>query len=161
MNNGRVNTIPDENLRLYQLFETGNDKISKFNREAIINIHQPTPLNDLYFSRQNIDALQQGIRNLVAERSGGKYIIGKQSEVELQIVMRSVYLEYGRYHPDNILEQVRELNGRVLNFCVPRILEEIRMYNYYRDDISRLPIPLDRGEFASSKGTRILENKDF
>jgi hypothetical protein len=40
-------------------------------------------------------------------------------------------------------------------------MEEIRMYNYYRDDISRLPIPLDRGEFASSKGTRILENKDF
>jgi hypothetical protein len=161
MNNGRIDTVPNQNYRMYQLFETGNDCMSKFNREAIINIHQPTQLNSLYFSRKNIDALQQGIRNLVAEKTQGKSVIGKQSEVELQIVMRSVYLEHGKYQPDNILEQVRELNKRVLDFCVPRIIEEIRMYNYYKEDISRLPIPLDRGEFSSSKGTRILENKDF
>lgn len=161
MNNGRVDTLKNANYAMYALFEDGKDKISQFSREAIIGVHQQTPLNDLFFSRQNIEALQVGIKNMVALRSNGEFIIGKQSEVELQVVMRAIYLNHAKHLETNLLEQVRELNKHVIEFCVPRIIEEIRMFNYYKKDIGNLPIPLERGQFSSNKGLRILETKEL
>jgi hypothetical protein len=161
MNNGRVDTLPHANYAMYGLFENGNDKISQFNREAIIGVHQQTPLNDLFFSRQNIEALQVGIKNMVAKRTEGEFMIGKQSEVELQIVMRAIYLQHAKHMTTDIVEQVRELNSQVIDFCVPRIIEEIKMFKYYKQDIGQLPIPLDRGQFSSSKGLRILETREL
>jgi hypothetical protein len=161
MNNGRVNTLGNENYNLYKLFQDGGNKITNFSDEAITGIHQKTALNELFFSPLNVEALQQGIRNVVAERSNGDYIVGKQSEVELQVVMRAIYLQEARHLRTEIVAQVRELNAKVLEFCVPRIMEEIRMYRYYKNDVSKLPTPLDRGSFVSSKGTRVNEFKEF
>ena len=161
MNNGRIDTLDDANYEMYALFENGNHKVSEFSREAIIGVHQQTPLNELFFSRQNLEALQIGIRNMVAKRSNGEFVIGKQSEVELQVIMRAIYLNHAKHLEVDVLEQVRELNSRVIDFCVPRIIEEIRMFKYYKKDISKLPIPLDRGQFSSSKGLRILETKEL
>ena len=53
-------------------------------------------VNDLFFSQTNIDALQTGMKNLVASKTNGKHIIGNQSENELMIIMRGIYLEYGQ-----------------------------------------------------------------
>jgi hypothetical protein len=161
MNNGRIDTTPDANYEMYALFESGNHKVSEFSREAIIGVHQQTPLNELFFSRQNLEALQIGIKNMVAKRSGGEFVIGKQSEVELQVIMRATYLSHAKHLENDVIEQVRELNSMVIDFCVPRIIEEIRMFKYYKKDISSLPMPLDRGQFSSSKGLRILETKEL
>lgn len=161
MNNGRINTIDNTNYQLYGLFQNGNGKLTDFSTEAIQGIHTKTPLNDLFFSQKNVDALQLGIRNLVAKQTDNTFIIGKQSEVELQVVMRAIYLNEALHLPYDIIGQVRALNAKVLDYCVPRILEEIRMYNYYKKDVSRLPIPLERGQFSSAKGTRFLETKEF
>jgi len=161
MNNGRVDTMNDANYKMYSLFQNGNNKLSEFSHEAIQGIHTKTPLNDLFFSQENVNALQIGIRNLVANRSNNQYVIGKQSEVELQVVMRATYLSDAKHLPYDIIGQVRELNGKVLDFCVPRILEEIKMFNYYKNDVSQLPVPLDRGQFSSAKGTRFLETREF
>lgn len=161
MNNGRIDTLSNSNYAMYALFENGNDKISQFSREAIIGVHQQTPLNDLFFSRQNIEALQVGIRNMVATRTNGEFIIGKQSEVELQVIMRAIYLNHAKHLKTDLIEQVRELNALIIEFCVPRIIEEIKMFKYYKKDIGNLPIPLDRGQFSSSKGLRILETKEL
>lgn len=161
MDNGRVDTLKGKNFDMYKLFETGNEKMSDFSREAVVGIHTNTPLNSLFFSRENINALQQGIRYLVAKHSDNKFIVGNQSEVELQIVMRAVYLNDAKHKPTGIIEQVKELNKLVLDYCVPRILEEVKMYNYYKNDVSQLPMPLERGQFSSAKGTRVLESREF
>lgn len=161
MNNGRVDTTKDVNFDMYALFQNGNNKLTEFSHEAIQGVHTKTPLNDLFFSKKNIDALQLGIRNLVADRTNNEFIIGNQSEVELQIIMRAIYLSHAKHLPYDIIGQVRTLNAKVLDYCVPRILEEIRMYNYYKNDVSKLPMPLDRGEFSSAKGTRFLEQREF
>jgi hypothetical protein len=151
MKNGRVDTLPNENYNLYKLFQDGGQSLSTFAHEATTGIHQKTALNDLFFSQLNVNALQQGIRNMVAKRSSGEFVIGNQSEVELQ----------ARHLTEDVVAQVRELNAKVLDFCVPRILEEIRMYKYYKNDVSKLPIPLDRGSFVSAKGTRVNEFTQF
>jgi hypothetical protein len=161
MNNGRVDTTKDVNFNMYALFQNGNNKLSEFSHEAIQGVHTKTPLNDLFFSTKNIDALQLGIRNLVANRTNNEFVVGNQSEVELQIIMRAIYLSEAKHLPYDIIGQVRTLNAKVLDYCVPRILEEIRMFNYYKNDVSRLPMPLDRGEFSSAKGTRFLEQREF
>ena len=122
---------------------------------------QSSPTARLFFSRGNVDALQDGIRYKVWLGSERTLVIGRQSDVELGVVMRSMYLQYGNNREGATLAQVRELNALVLDFCVPRVLGEARMYDQYRRDVSTLPTPMEHGEFSSMKGTRVLEQKSF
>jgi hypothetical protein len=114
--------------------------------------------SDAFFSRDNIDALQEGIRYTVFVRSGArKYVISRQSEEELLTVMRSVYLQYATNTPGVAdLEEVRRLNGRVIDYCAPRILSELVQHSLYMRDLQQLPVPMGHGEFVSSKGSRSL-----
>ena len=85
----------------------------------------------LFFSQQNIDALQIGLKNMVANKTNGKHIIHPQSVTELSIIMRSMYLQYGLNLETNIVEQVKDLNQKVLDFAVPRILVDLEQYDKY------------------------------
>lgn len=159
-NNGRVDVEENDNYQMYNLFKQNSQyKNDQASEEAIKNIHAKNPLSDIFFSPQNMNYLHDAIRYLVYEKSCKKHIIDKQSETDLFIIMRSVYLQYGEHKPYGIREQVKELNTLVLNYCVPKILEEIKIYLHYRKDISALPVPMDRGEFISAKGTKVLEQR--
>lgn len=111
-------------------------------------------LNDLYFSSENIAAIQHGIRYTVFKKSDR--VIDDQDERELLVIMRSIYLQYGKNLPDGILSQVKDLNRRVLDAVIPQIITEMNQYQTYLRDASGLPVPLDRGESTSSKGTKFL-----
>jgi hypothetical protein len=136
-------------------------KNSDFNEEAIKGIHTNNPLSSIFFSRINIDALQEAIRYQIYLKSCKKHIIGRQSDTELKIIMRSIYLDNAKHSNRDVLVEVRRLNQLVLDFCIPRIYQEIGMYITYTNDINRLPQPMDRGQFQSAKGTRVLEQKNF
>jgi Family of unknown function (DUF5761) len=159
INNGRFNDpLVGDNFQLYSLYHQKDERPNKWvGQEAIKSVHSKNEVSDLFFSRKNIEALQEGIRYMVFKKSCGKHTIDKQSETDLVVVMRSVYLQYGEFRPYGLLEQVKDLNARVLEYCVPKILEEIKLYMYYRKDISQLPVPLDRGQYVSSKGSKVLE----
>ena len=158
--NGRVQLINNERIEIYPM-TSGTDKRSDFNEEAIKGIHNNNPLSQIFFSTNNIDALQEAIRYQVYKKSCKKHVIGRQSDTELKIIMRAIYLEHGRHRNYDVLPEVRRLNQLVLDFAVPRLLQEINMYMVYQNDIDKLPVPLDRGEFISSKGSRFLEQKTF
>lgn len=159
--NGRVQgTLSGDNFNLYNSFKEARPYTSsQASQEAIKNIHTQNALSDMFFSRANIDVLHEAIRYMVYKKSCGKHVIDRQSETDLLIIMRSVYLQYGEYKPYLLKEQVKDLNTQVINYCVPKILEEIKIYLHYRKDISQLPEPMDRGEFVSSKGTKVLEQR--
>lgn len=163
VNNGRVISSGGPNNQNFEPYSLFKDECSKqFNlkgNEALKSIHSKNALSDVFFSRQNMDALQDAIRFLVYEKSCKKHVIDRQSETDLVVIMRSVYLEYGEYKPYHIADQVRELNAKVLEYCVPRILQEIKLYLHYRQDITTLPVPLERGEFTSTKGSKVLEQR--
>lgn len=159
-NNGRVNVIDGNNYDMYKLFDE-NKKQNSFHKEAIHGIHSRNQLADVFFSQENIDILQESIRYLVNQKSCGKHTIDRQSDSELKLIMRAFYLQEGRHSQYNIIEDVRELNSMVLGYAVPKILQEINMYMYYKQDIGRNPVPMSRGEFSSSKGTKQLELKNF
>ena len=133
-----------------------NDPRGAWEETREIRGMESTPVADIYFSQQNLDAVQEGIRWRVHVQSNGEYTISKQNETELKIVMRSIFLQEGRNDPYEALTQVRELNAKVLSFCVPRIINEISIYKKYQNDITQLPVPMARGEIATSKGSRVL-----
>lgn len=159
--NGRVDVLQNANYKAYAMFEENKVDPDSFNKQAIKNIHINNPLSSIFFSQQNIDALQEAIRYQVYLKSNKQHIIDKQSETELFIIMRGYYLQYGKHIPYGVLDQVKELNQRVIDYCVPKILNEIAIYTHYKRDIQQLPIPMERGEFSSSKGTKVLVSKDF
>lgn len=129
--------------------------------EASVGGVSMTPLSQLFFSPRNVEALQDGIRYQVYVKSGKQYVIGKQSYTELEIVMRSVYNEYARHMPFDIVGQVRDLNRRVLTYCVDNVLSEIRLRLHYVQEIDTVPMPMERGVNVSSAGSRTLFMREF
>lgn len=119
-------------------------------------------LSQTFFSQENTRLLQQSIKRAVYEKSGEKqWVIDDQSADELQIVMRSMFLQYAKNLDYDIPGQIRELNGLVIDWCEPRISSEIGMYEYYLKDISKMPVPLEHPVLLSSAGTRSLPFRKF
>jgi len=95
---------------------------------------------------------------MVLNKSNGKYTISRQSDIELKIIMRSFYLQYARNRTDiSILEQIKTLNGLVLEWSVPEIISNLKQKEKYIKDINSLPIPLERAELMNQKGLKQLE----
>lgn len=120
---------------------------------------EKTPLNQAYFSPANFQIVQNAIRKTVYDKSG--HIIDPVSTDDLFMVMRAIYLQYGRNLPTNIPQQIEELNHRVTEWCVPKILSEVSMHKTYIKDITSLPVPLSHPVNLSDAGTRSLPFKAF
>jgi hypothetical protein len=118
-----------------------------------------TPLNTAFFLPENVEIIQNRIRYQVWEKT--KQVIDRQSSDDLLIVMRSMYYQYGKNRPDQIKEQIEELNKIVADWCVPKIIAEIDMYLYYRKDVSTLPVPLEHPMLQTLAGTRSLPFPKF
>jgi hypothetical protein len=152
--NGRVNALTPVNN--YNFIATA--EIPTENTANIISRNMNcTDVSSIFFSDNNVNLLQTGIYNKILNISAGKYNIGRQSDTDLKIIMRSIYFQYGKNAPNNIKEQVLELNTRVIDWCVPEILANIKQSDKYIMDISTLPIPLDRSILPTQKGLRTLE----
>ncbi len=157
MENGRVPGANIGTSRSMPLFEGSSSwSTSQMASQSIHHKMKETPVSKLFFSDVNVEALQQGIRYRVYVESGSRHVIDRQSEVELGIVMRSVYLQDGANVDTDVIKQVRGLNILVIEYCVPTILREINMFKKFRDDISSLPPPMPRGGIATVKGERSL-----
>jgi len=158
MANGRV---PNVDIFGYSDYETsGNSETPKgFIKDALRGNVGRSPVSDLFFSQNNIDALQVGMHNMVLDKSCGKYNIGRQSIPELVIAMRGVYLQDSKNSKFDVVGQVRALNGQVLAYFVPQIIAELSMHEKYISDVNRVPVPIAWGENTSSYGANPLELK--
>jgi hypothetical protein len=117
-------------------------------------------LSKAFFSQQNIQILQNGIRAGVYQKSNGQYTIGPQDCDSLKIVMRSVYLQNAANQPNNITQQVAELNKIVLNYCIQQVYSEAQGYMKYIDDASTLVVPIAHPVMADNSD-RELEFKTW
>ncbi len=133
-----------------------------FATDALRGNWEVTPLAKAFFSRSNVQTLQNLIRKQVYDKSGPKkYVIDDQSVDELTIIMRTMYLQYAQNLPYDIPGQVGRLNELCANWAVPHIMSTIDHYNYYLNDISHMPVPLARSVHLSSAGTRSLPMNQF
>jgi len=156
--NGRVVDITNQNFKTIPLFEHNNDKLDNFKYEALQHIQQVSPLSMLFFSRDNIDRIQEQMRYQVWLQSGKKYVVDKQSPIELEVIMRAIWLQYSLNQDKDFRKQIEYLNKLVLDYCVPNVLTEVEGYLGYLDNVQKLPNPLPLPENLSSAGTKTLRS---
>lgn len=153
---GHVN-IKNFNGVPFELFQNlGIDNGNDF-EDSVSKDKSKTNLSKTYFSRENIEYLHKKIILGVYEQSQYKYKIGKQSEDELKIVMKSIYLQYGQNLDCKIKEQVNSLNKRVLKYCINNIILGIKQYIGYVEDVSSDIKLMDRPILTSNAGEKILQ----
>ena len=122
---------------------------------------EPNALNQTFFSPANVQIVQNQIRRTVYDSSNGRYLIDPQSVDDLLIIMRAMYLSYGRNQPTHVREQIIELNKRVADWCVPKIISEASMYETYRHDVANLPVPMSHPVNISQSGTKTKPMPNF
>lgn len=140
----------------YHLYQENKLKPNTTRLQAFSGTVEATALNQAFLSQENIDYLQDQIRFEVYKRSNHENIIGRQSDIELLIIMRSIYFQYSKNQQSNIKMQIKELNDLVIQETVPKIMSGIEQYKYYLVDASRLPMPLSHGESTNSAGRKQL-----
>jgi hypothetical protein len=152
--NGRIFLAPDEQVKPFELFQDSNQQ-QDTNVSIISNIVVPNALSRTFFSNDNVERLQRQIIQEVFRVSNKQ--IGKQSYQELQIIMKSMYLQYGRNLPTGIEEQVLVLNKYVVDESVRIIVPNVLQYNKYLEDITS-PIPImPRSQNVSNKGSKTFD----
>lgn len=157
-NNGRVDLTNYKAGESYVLNQDDPSvKSTPYHTEALRNLQTKSVLSRTFFSDDNIQIIQNAIRYQVWIQSNKRRVIGEQSVMELQLVMRSIYLQYARNLPDQIREQVESLNSRVVNYCVPIIMSNVQQYLQYRQDLSQLPVPNAHPQQMSTAGSKTLQ----
>ena len=143
--NGRVNIVeppsPDIVFKMQEKIALKNRPTEY--REALGGTWETNVLSQVFFSKENVQILQNGLRAGVYKSSGDKYIIAPQNVDTLKIIMRSIYLQYAEHYPDKITEQVERLNQMVLDYAVPTVYNETVGYLKYCQDQSTLVVPLE------------------
>lgn len=92
------------------------------------------PVGAVFTAPANVEALNRGIELGVYRASRGRRKIGRQSQLELATIMRSVYITHARHLPGARDDQVRALNDAVLAYAVPQIVSEADMHAHYMAD---------------------------
>ena len=155
--NGRV-TLSNDNIKDMKMIDKEDEKMNNFQVEALYGIQETSVLNQAFFSKQNLENIQNSVRYNVYVKSDKKYVIDKQSDVELEIVMRSIYLQHSPNLPNKIKEQIQYLNKLVVDWCVEQIIPEVMQYVGYIKEIEYMPVPIDLPLNLSSKGSRSLRS---
>jgi hypothetical protein len=151
----------------YRFTISDDDVASSNTRYLFKNLYGDTLLTDMFFSKTNIENIQNVIQYLVFKNSN--YVIDKQSYNELMIIMRSVFLEYSN-HPTLLTDdmshqetqlllqkyknEVTRLNEIVFNAIVPKIISQLQQYIDYLRDASQQPQQLERSKNESIKGQK-------
>ena len=90
-----------------------------------------------------MDVLQKTIRYRVYNELNT--IISEQSTNELNVIMRSIFLQYGDslVSPEKYIEHIHSLNERVVNFSVEQVVSQVQQYGGYLNKLSSLPVPIE------------------
>lgn len=160
VNNGRVDIKSPNTSALFEMYDKIPANQCVTFRNPTEGLWTDTYLSQAFFSQQNIQIIQNGIRAGVYHKSNGQYTIGPQDCDSLKIVMRSVYLQHAANQPNNITQQVSELNKIVLNYCIQQVYSEAQGYMKYIDDASTLVVPIAHPIMANNTD-RELEFKGW
>jgi hypothetical protein len=144
--NGRINIIqepsPEEKFKMFEKVAIKN-KTTEY-REALGGNLESNVLAQVFFSAENIQIIQNGLRAGVYKMSNNKILVAPQNMDTLKIIMRSTYLQHAEHREDNITQQVERLNKMVLDYCIPSVHGEAIGYLNYCRDQSTLVEPMER-----------------
>jgi len=139
---GRVDILQPNTHKLFSMFDKNPAHQCVSYRDAMQGNWEDTALSKAFFSKSNMQIIQNGLRAGVYDMSNKQYIIGQQSCDNLKIIMRAMFLEHSANLPNNIPNQIDDLNNIILNYCIPKIFSEAKGYIKYKEDASTLVVPL-------------------
>lgn len=159
-NNGRVDIKTPSTSTLFQMYDKIPSNQCVTFRNPTEGLWTSNSLSNAFFSQENIQIIQNGIRAGIYYKSNGQYVIGPQDCDSLKIVMRSVFLQHSANQLNNISQQIEELNKIVLDYCIQQVYSEAQGYMKYIDDVSTLVVPIAH-PVMSSQNDRQLELKSW
>tara|TARA_Y100001935_G_scaffold254815_1_gene265149 strand:+ start:74 stop:583 length:510 start_codon:yes stop_codon:yes gene_type:complete len=142
----------NENGYMKDIYQTTRNEYMENNEPIIFNnrrsyslkgIIQETPMSNLFFSDMNVKAIQMTIRYKIHEEKNKK--IAFQSENELFVIMRSIYLQYANsvLTSDQMITNLRTLNKMVVDYASSNIGDQLDQYDGYLQKISSAPVPME------------------
>lgn len=162
---GRVPNILDQNSygsAAYRRTAPMPNLFGETNRQDLVgHMHKATPLNEIFFSQENVENLQKQIQDQVHAMSGGKYSIDRQSDTDLRLIMRSYYLTYSKNDPSNVAGELEDLNRRVVGYAAGKIYSEVDFHMFYLKDLQEFAAPIANPMNPHVFGTRTGELKSF
>lgn len=95
----------------------------------------PTPLNCLFFSNENRELIQRGIRQNILNKY--KVRVDNQSEENVLVIMRAIFINNAYDDYNNIEAQVRQLNAITIKLATENIITAVAQYYGYIRDVDR------------------------
>jgi len=141
--NGRLNIL-EPPMNQFSLYDKIPSNQCETFHDAMTGNFTDSTLSRIYFSKENMEIVQNGLRAGVYEVSNHQYLVDNQNCDTLKIIMRSVFLQSSTNLPNNIREQVTDLNKIVVEYCVKQIYSEAQAYINYKHDVSNMYTPIDR-----------------
>jgi len=147
--NGRVNIMENGSKNQFTLHDRIPVKSTTSFRDAMQGNFIDTNLSRAFFSKENIEIIQNGIRAGVYKKSNGIYNVAPQSDDALKVIMRSTFLMYSANMQNDITQQIIALNDLVLDYCINSVYGEAQGYLKYLYDASTLVVPIERPMLSS------------
>jgi hypothetical protein len=142
VSNGRIDIQSPDTRSLFNMYDKIPAHQCTTYRNPLEGQWDDSTLSNAYFSKENIQIIQNGIRAGVYKQSNNQYIVAPQDCDSLKIVMRSIYLQYSANLPGNVSGQIEALNQMVLNFCIQQVYSEAKGYMKYLSDASNMYVPI-------------------
>ena len=159
--NGRVDILGPNTSSVFALSDRIPISKGESFRDAMTGNWYDTTLSNAFFSANNIQILQNGLRKGVYQMSNDQYLIGEQSPDELKIIMRSVFLQNSKNLPNNISQQISVLNNIVLDYAVKQVYSACEGYMKYKRDASTLVVPIDTPVLSRTNDKQLILKKWF
>ncbi len=154
--NGRVDIKYPSTCDLFKLYDKNPAHQCTTLRNPTEGLWNDTPLSLAFFSAENIQIIQNGVRAGVYKRSNGQYVIGPQDCDTLKVIMRSIFLQYSANMPNAITQQIEALNQMVINYCIQQVYGEAQGYMKYLTDASTLVVPIQRPVMAKENDKELV-----
>ena len=132
-----------------------------FSRFMMQGQRENTELSRRFFHKDNIDQLQRGIIDGVYRKSNGRFRVSPQNETNMKIVMQHIYFEEAHYMDTDVSSQVRDLNAKVLHYCIDNVYNNYISYAKYRRDSETIHLPMDRPQYSRADQNKTLEFKGW
>ena len=149
-NNGRV---PDINVVSNITAEVQEPSMfGDHGKNSVKDIFEDSPMSEIFFSEGNVENIQKLIRFRVNKETGKT--IDRQSNNNVVIIMRSIFLQYGDASittVEALKKEIRTLNDRVANYSVNNIVNQLGQHETYLSDISSMPRPLEHPKYDNKR----------
>ena len=166
--NGRIDILTSKNKseapdisNLFAMYDKIPANQCTTLREPTLGQWDETPLSRAYFSQNNIQIVQNGIRAGVYRKSNSQYLVAPQDCDSLKIIMRSIFLQHSVNLDHDIQGQIAALNNMVLDYCVHRVYSEAQGYMKYKYDVSTLAVPMEHPIMSKTNNKQLELKKWF